>query len=69
MGKCGGDTVMFLLEMHDHSIALYWVIMCCDWAGGAFACPNLEAASGVKMYSLMKPKWMSSFRYFQRLQQ
>ena len=33
----------------DHSIALYRVITCCGWIrGGAFGCPDSEAASGVR---------------------
>ena len=35
--------------MRDHLIALYWVIMCCDWENGeALDCPDPEAASGGK---------------------
>jgi len=32
-GITDGDTALSLLEMRDHSIALYCVIMCCNWAG------------------------------------
>jgi len=47
--------VMSLLEMRDHSITLYLVIMCYGWADdGAFDYPNPEAASRVMMYSLRK---------------
>ena len=35
----------------------------------ALDCPDPEAASGVRTYSLRKSWWMSYFRYFQRLRQ
>ena len=51
--------------MQDQSIALYWLIMCCNWAGDrAFRFSDLKAASGIKTYSLRKLS-----RYFQKLQQ
>jgi len=57
-------TALSLLEMRDHLISLYWVIMCCGWAGrGALDCPDLETALRVRKYSLRRPLWTSSFRY------
>jgi len=61
---------MSLLEMWDHSIALYWMIICCGWVGGgALDCPTPQTASEVRMYSLRKPWRTSSFRYHWRLLQ
>jgi len=50
-----GGTALSL-EMCNRSITLYWVIMCCSWAGGgAFGCPDPEVTSGIRMYSLKNP--------------
>ena len=60
------------MRVLDQSIALYWVTRCYGWIDdGALSCPDPEAASGVRIYSLIKPCWMSSMsysRYFQRAQ-
>jgi len=49
-------NAMSSLKMRDHSITLYWVIMCCDWVGsGVFDCPDSEATLGAMTYSLRKP--------------
>ena len=51
-----GGTALYLLEIRDHSIALYWLIVCCSWAGDiTLGCLDLEAALGVRIYSLRKP--------------
>jgi len=45
----------------DRSIALYWVIACCDWVGGvSLSCSDSEAASDVRLYLLRKPWQINS---------
>jgi len=49
-------TALFKEVRSDHSIALYWVITCCNWVGGgALGCPDPEAILDVRTYSLRKP--------------
>jgi len=49
------------------SIVWYGAIAFCSWEDRAFV--FREIASGVRTYSLIKPCWMSSFKYLRRVQQ
>ena len=52
------------LESCGQSIALYRVIKYCDWEG--YGCGCMKDALGVRTYSLRRPCWMRSSRYFRR---
>ena len=55
------STALFKEVGSNHSIVLYWMISCCGWIGGrALRCSDQKTASGVRAYSLRKPRRMSS---------